>query len=48
VVPSEIAAARAILGEIDITGHLPVTIPGQAALGEGIQLRASRAVPATQ
>ena len=37
--PSEIAAARAMLGEIAIGGHLPVTIPGQAAYGEGIQLR---------
>ena len=46
VAPSEIAAARAILGEIAITGHLPVTIPGQAAYGEGIQLRATRAIPA--
>jgi beta-N-acetylhexosaminidase len=44
VAPSEIAAARAVLGEIDITGHLPVTIPGQAAYGEGIQLKATRAV----
>jgi beta-N-acetylhexosaminidase len=46
VAPSEIAAARALLGEIAITGHLPVTIPGQAAYGEGIQLRATRAIPA--
>jgi len=46
VAPSEIAAARAVVGEIDITGHLPVTIPGQAAYGEGIQLKATRAVPA--
>ena len=46
VAPSEIAAARAVLGEIDITGHLPVTIPGQATYGEGIQLKATRAVPA--
>ena len=46
VAPSEIAAARAVLGEIDITGHLPVTIPGQAAYGEGIQLKATRALPA--
>ena len=45
VAPSEIAAARAVLGEIDISGHLPVTIPGQAAYGEGIQLRATRAIP---
>ena len=46
VAPSEIAAARAILGEIPVTGRLPVTIPGQAAYGEGIQLRATRAAPA--
>jgi beta-N-acetylhexosaminidase len=46
VAPSEIAAARATLGEIAITGRLPVTIPGQAAYGEGIQLRATRAIPA--
>ena len=45
VAPSEIAAARATLGEIAIGGHLPVTIPGQAAYGEGIQLRATRAIP---
>ena len=46
VAPSEIAAARATLGEIAIGGHLPVTIPGQAGYGEGIQLRATRAIPA--
>ena len=46
VAPSEIAAARATLGEIAIGGHLPVTIPGHAAYGEGIQLRATRAIPA--
>src|SRR4051794_25214799 len=45
VLPSEIAAARAVLGEISITGHLPVTIPGQAAYGEGIQVRATRTLP---
>jgi beta-N-acetylhexosaminidase len=33
---AEIAAAKAILGEIPIRGHLPVTIPGQAKYGEGI------------
>ena len=65
VAPSEIAAARAVLGEIDITvtcrsrsragrygegiqlqrharALMPVTIPGQAAYGEGIQVRPSR------
>jgi beta-N-acetylhexosaminidase len=38
VPPSEVAAARAILGTIPITGRLPVTIPGLAQYGEGIQL----------
>jgi beta-N-acetylhexosaminidase len=47
VAPSEVAAARAILGEIPIGGRLPVTIPGQAAYGEGIQLRATRAITVT-
>lgn len=36
--PSEAAAVKALFGEIPITGHLPVSIPGFAALGEGIQL----------
>ncbi len=35
--PSEIAAVRALFGEIPITGHTPVTIPGFAKLGDGIQ-----------
>jgi beta-N-acetylhexosaminidase len=35
---SEEAVARALFGEIPITGHLPVTIPGIAKLGEGIQI----------
>ncbi|MGP8246429.1 MAG: glycoside hydrolase family 3 protein [Bryobacteraceae bacterium] len=43
VPPSEIAAVKALWGEIAVRGHLPVTIPGQAALGEGIQLAATRA-----
>ena len=38
VAPSEAAAVRAIFGEIPIRGHLPVTIPGLAALGDGIQV----------
>jgi beta-N-acetylhexosaminidase len=41
---SEVAAVRALLGEINITGHLPVTIPGLAQYGEGIQTRATRPV----
>ena len=38
--PSEIAAVKALFGEIPITGHTPVTIPGFAKLGDGIQLSA--------
>jgi beta-N-acetylhexosaminidase len=41
VAPSEAAAVRALFGETAITGHLPVTIPNLAALGEGIQLDAT-------
>jgi hypothetical protein len=45
---SEIAAVKALLGEIPIGEHLPVTIPGLAKYGEGIQLpaRESRGQPA--
>lgn len=42
VAPSEIAAVKALWGEIPIRGHLPVTIPGAARYGEGIQLAAAR------
>jgi beta-N-acetylhexosaminidase len=38
--PSEIAAVKALFGEIPITGHTPVSIPGFAKLGDGIQLPA--------
>jgi len=34
---SETAAVNAIFGEIPIGGHLPVTIPGIASRGEGIE-----------
>ena len=44
VPPSEMAAVHAIFGEISIRGHLPVSIPGQANYGEGIQVQATRAV----
>src|SRR5450755_1982175 len=37
---SDIAVVKAIFGEIPIAGHLPVTIPGIAARGDGIQLPA--------
>jgi beta-N-acetylhexosaminidase len=40
VQPSEIAAAKALFGEIAIQGHLPVTIPGLANYGDGLQLPA--------
>lgn len=35
---AETAAAKAILGQVAISGRLPVTIPGMAKLGEGINL----------
>jgi beta-N-acetylhexosaminidase len=38
---SETAAVKAIFGEIPIGGHLPVTIPGVAARGDGME-RAAR------
>jgi len=45
--PSEISVVKALMGEIPITGHLPVTIPNFAQYGDGIQLPAkSRSVPA--
>jgi hypothetical protein len=33
-----VAAAKALFGEIDIGGHLPVTIPGIADFDFGISL----------
>ncbi|MBV8842608.1 MAG: hypothetical protein JO307_07335 [Bryobacterales bacterium] len=36
---SEAAAVKALFGEIPITGHLPVSIPGFATLGDGIQVQ---------
>jgi beta-N-acetylhexosaminidase len=44
VPPSEIAAVRALWGEIAIGGRLPVSIPGFAGLGAGIVLKAIRSV----
>ena len=43
VPPSETAAVKALFGESAIRGHTPVTIPGVAKLGDGIQIAASRA-----
>jgi beta-N-acetylhexosaminidase len=34
---SETAAVKAVFGEIPIGGHLPVTIPGVANRGEGLE-----------
>ncbi len=42
VPPSEISAVKAIFGETPIRGRLPVTIPGLAKLGDGIQLGGTR------
>ncbi len=38
--PSESSAVKALFGQIPITGRMPVSIPGFAALGDGIQLPA--------
>jgi beta-N-acetylhexosaminidase len=38
---SEAALAKTLFGEIPITGHLPVTIPGVAKYGDGVQLPAT-------
>jgi beta-N-acetylhexosaminidase len=43
---SETALAKALFGEIAITGHLPVTIPGIAKFGDGIQV--PMAIPAVK
>jgi len=42
VAPSEISTVKALFGEIPITGHSPVTIPGVAQYGDGIQLPAAK------
>jgi beta-N-acetylhexosaminidase len=46
VPPSEIAAVEALFGETAIRGHMPVSIPGLANYGDGIQLPATRPQPA--
>ena len=40
---SETAAVKALFGEIPIAGHLPVTIPGIASRGEGLERPARKA-----
>jgi beta-N-acetylhexosaminidase len=42
---SETAAVKAVFGEIPISGHLPVTIPGIASRGDGLE-RPARAIAA--
>jgi len=42
VPPSETAAVQAMFGESPVRGHSPVTIPGVARLGEGLQLPGPR------
>ncbi len=44
---SEIAAVRALFGEINIGGKLPVTIPGVASYGDGFRVQATRSVQVT-
>ena len=39
---SEVSAAKALFGEIEIHGHLPVTIPNIAARGAGIVRQAAK------
>ena len=41
--PAQLAAARALFGDIPITGHLPVRIPGIFELGTGLQIPARKA-----
>lgn len=46
VPPSEIAAVKALFGEIPIDGKLPITIPDIANYGDGIHLDAKNAMAA--
>jgi beta-N-acetylhexosaminidase len=39
---SEQAVGRALIGSIEITGKLPVTISGKFKLGEGVHFRSSQ------
>jgi beta-N-acetylhexosaminidase len=38
VTASEVAAVRAVLGEIGVSGRMPVSIPGFARVGDGLRL----------
>jgi beta-N-acetylhexosaminidase len=48
VAPSEIAAVKALWGEIPIRGRLPVSIPGLAKAGEGLQVTSIRVTGSAQ
>lgn len=39
------AAASALMGQIDVTGKLPISLPGLYPRGTGIQLKRARTVP---
>ncbi|HVW10689.1 MAG TPA: hypothetical protein VHC90_19005, partial [Bryobacteraceae bacterium] len=39
VPPSENAAVKALFGDIEISGKLPVSIPGFANVGDGLTLQ---------
>jgi len=47
VPPSEVASVQALYGEIAIRGHLPVSIPGLAKLGEGIEVPMKHGITVT-
>ena len=47
VPPSEVAAVQALFGEIAIRGHMPVSIPGLAQGGDGIEIPMKRTVTVT-
>jgi len=48
VPPSEVSVVKALFGEIATSGKLPVTIPGFAKYGDGIQLPAIERAAAQQ
>ena len=48
VTVSETAAVKAIFGEIPISGHLPVTIPGVASRGDGLERPAQLGLSSTK
>jgi hypothetical protein len=38
-----VAAVRAVVGEIGVSGRMPVSIPGFAQIGDGLRLEPRRA-----